>query len=412
MKILFLCNKSPWPAREGGPIAMNSLIEGLIEAGHQVKVLAVNSDKYKVDAQDIPEDYRSKTAIELEYIDLNIKPFDAFINLFTRKSYHVKRFISPAFRTRLISILSEQHFDVVQLETVFMAPYVSDIRKYSKAVVVLRAHNVEHLIWKRLSVKTRNPLRRFYLRHLSRTLEQYEISVLDQFDGIAAITRKDASFFRGLCTTPVIDIPFGLKPAAFDSGKDQPDWPGLFHIGSMNWMPNEEGIRWFLEKVWPLVQQAHPGLGVHLAGRYMPSWLVSGYRPNVHVVGEVESARAFILSKSVAVVPLLSGSGIRIKIIEAMALGRTVITTSIGAEGINYTDGKNILIADSPGNFARAISKCVDNKAFSLSVGASARLLIEESYDIRKITGRLAAFYQAVVPGVTDEKPHKVSKDL
>lgn len=95
-----------------------------------------------------------------------------------------------------------------------------------------------------------------------------------------------------------------------------------------------------------------------------------------------------------------------------MALGRTVITTSIGAEGINYTDGKNILIADSPGNFARAISKCIDDKAFSLSVGAAARLLIEESYDIRKITGRLAAFYQAVVPGVTDEKPHKVSKDL
>lgn len=154
MKVLFLCNKSPFPAREGGPIAMNSLIEGMIQAGHQVKVLAVNSYKYNVSLEEIPEEYKAKTGLELVFLDLKIKPLDAFLNLFSGSSYHVERFISPIFRKKLVAILQHHQFDVVQLETLFMVPYVGEIRKYSKAKIVLRAHNIEHLIWKRLSQQT------------------------------------------------------------------------------------------------------------------------------------------------------------------------------------------------------------------------------------------------------------------
>ena len=147
LNILFICNKSPWPPHEGGPIAMNNLIEGVVAAGHKVKVLAINTNKYNVDISDIPEDYKKQTNIELVYIDLSLKPIPAFLNLFTGKSYHVERFISDNFREKLKEVLLNQKFDIVQIETLFMSPYIDTIREFSKAPIVLRAHNIEYLIW-------------------------------------------------------------------------------------------------------------------------------------------------------------------------------------------------------------------------------------------------------------------------
>lgn len=393
MKILMLCNKSPWPAIEGGPMAMNNMAEGLIEAGHQVKILAVNSYKYHIDIKQIPEGYRRKTGIELEYLNLSINPIHAFINLFTDKSYHVERFISNTFRNKIISLLQADAYDIIQLETLFMAPYLPAIRKYSRAKVVLRAHNVEHLIWKRIARSTTNPLKKRYLKHLSSTLEKYEMDALNRFDGIASITKKDAAFFMENSHTPVIDIPYGVKPVDFETKDDLQDFPSLYHIGAMNWMPNQDGMKWFLDKVWPLINEKHPALKCFLAGRYMPEWLKTGYKPNIEVIGEVPQAHAFIHSKSIGIVPLLSGSGIRIKIIESMALGKPIITTSIGAEGINYTTKKNILIADTAEDFAEAVSRCVADKQFSLQLGRAARKLIEEEYNNSKIIERLTSFY-------------------
>jgi glycosyltransferase involved in cell wall biosynthesis len=396
MKVLFLCNKSPFPAREGGPIAMNSLIEGMIQAGHQVKVLAVNSYKYNVSLEEIPEEYKAKTGLELVFLDLKIKPLDAFLNLFSGSSYHVERFISPIFRKKLVAILQHHQFDVVQLETLFMVPYVGEIRKYSKAKIVLRAHNIEHLIWKRLSQQTGFFIKRWYLEHLTKTLKRFELKALDQVDGIAAITRKDAAFFRGLTSMPVIDVPFGLTLSQHMVQESPKALPDFFHIGAMNWIPNEEGIRWFLDEVWPEVHKKYPEIQFHLAGRYMPAWCVDGYRPQIKVWGEVENANDFVQKHDIAIVPLLSGSGIRIKIIEAMALGKAVITTEVGAEGILYQNDVNILIADTKTEFINAIEKCLDNPGFYHEVGKNAKALIETVYDNKQIVSRLLLFYEHI----------------
>ena len=204
MKILLLCNKPPYPASEGGPMAMNSIITGLLDAGHHVKILAANSAKFNVKDSDIPETYKQKTGIELIDVDLSINPFSAFFNLFTKKSYHVERFISKEFTNRLTEILEKEQFDIVQLEMLYMAPYVETIRKYSKAMIVLRAHNVEHKIWERIAKETKFFLKRWYINHLAKTLKEYELSALETVDGIAAITRKDAAFFRKYCSKPII----------------------------------------------------------------------------------------------------------------------------------------------------------------------------------------------------------------
>lgn len=399
MKILLLCNKPPYPASEGGPMAMNSIITGLLEAGHQVKILAVNSKKYKVKESDIPEDYRIKTGIELIDVDLGIHPIKAFLNLFSKKSYHVERFISPRFTERLAELLKKEHFDVVQLEMLYMAPYVSTIRAHSKAMVVLRAHNVEHKIWERIAKETKFFLKRWYINHLAKTLKEYELNALETVDGIAAITRKDAAFFRKYCSKPIVDIPYGIYPEEFTPKFEIEDKPKFYHIGSMNWMPNEEGIRWFIDEVLPKTVEKVPDFVYHLAGRNMPEWLKELKDPHIHVVGEVPDAKAFVADHDVAIVPLLSGSGLRIKIIESMALGKTVITTRVGAEGILYNEDENLIIAENKAKMVEAIRSLNENPETAVRIGQAARRLVEETYDNRKIIARLLMFYEQIKPG-------------
>ena len=378
---------------------MNSIITGLLEAGHQVKILAVNSEKFNVKESDIPDDYKKKTGIELIQVDLRVKPMKAFINLFTKKSYHVERFISKDFKERLAELLDKEQFDVVQLEMLYMAPYVETIRKHSKAMIVLRAHNVEHKIWERIAKETKFFIKRWYINHLASTLKDYELSAIETVDGIAAITRKDAAFFRKYCSKPVIDIPYGVYPEEFTPKYDIEGRPKFYHIGSMNWMPNEEGIRWFIEEVMPKTVEKVPDFVYHLAGRNMPEWLTALKNKHVNVVGEVPDAKAFVSEHDVAIVPLLSGSGIRIKIIESMAMGKTVITTRVGAEGILYDEEVNLIIAENKARMAEAIRSINENPEIAVRIGQAARKLVEELYDNRKIISRLLMFYEEIKPG-------------
>ena len=159
-------------------------------------------------------------------------------------------------------------------------------------------------------------------------------------------------------------------------------------------LPNEEGVRWFIDQVWPHVHKQFPDLKYFLAGRAMPGWMKELRVPGVEVLGEVEDARAFIASRSVMIVPLFSGSGIRIKIIEGMAAGKTVISTLLGAEGIHYSNGENILIANAPCEFFDMISLCIEDPSRRKMIGNNARMLIESEYDRDAITQRLISFYQ------------------
>ena len=380
-------------------MAINSINTGLLDAGHQVKILAVNSEKFNVKESDIPDEYKKKTGIELIDVDLSVKPTNAFLNLFTKKSYHVERFISDDFKAKLIEVLEKEQFDIVQLEMLYMAPYVEDIRAHSKAMIVLRAHNVEHKIWERIAKETRSPLKRWYINHLAKTLKEYELNALETVDGIAAITRKDAAFFRKYSSKPVIDIPFGVYPEEFTPKYEIEGKPKFYHIGSMNWMPNEEGIRWFINEVLPKTMEKVPDFVYHLAGRNMPEWLTAMNDPHVDVVGEVPDAKAFVADHDVAIVPLLSGSGIRIKIIESMAMGKTVITTRVGAEGILYDEEVNIIIAENKAKMVEAIRAINENPQIAVKIGQAARRLVEETYDNRKIIARLLMFYEQIKPG-------------
>ena len=392
MKVLQLCNKPPYPPVDGGTMAMNSITQGLLSRGCEVKVLTVETDKHPVRAERMDAGYRERVGLESVYVDLSVRPLPAMGAMLCGESYHVKRYISPTFAARLRAILEAEEFDVVHVESIFLTPYVPLIRKHSKARVMLRAHNVEHLIWKRVAQSCGNPLKRWYLKHLSLTLRAYELEHLNDYDGIVCITRNDADCFRqNGCRKPLAVIPFGVEPEEVPQVETEPD--SLFHIGAMDWLPNQESIRWLLDEVWPVVHREVPRAKLYLAGRKMPECWMKANIEGVSVVGEVPDAMYFIGSKKINVVPLLSGSGIRVKIIEAMSVGKTVITTSVGAQGIDYTDGENLLIANTPEEFAYQIKRCLDDDAFCRRVGEAAERLIADQYNGGRLADKLLEFY-------------------
>lgn len=396
MKILQLCIRVPDPPGDGGAIAMKSIAESLIEAGASIKVLALNTKKHFVDPVNISEKYKADTAIETVYLDASVKIVPAFVNLFFSKaSFHIQRFDSKNFREKLTAILTNGGFDIVQLESLYLAPYLDQIRKCSDAKIVLRAHNVEYVIWERLLGSTGNMFKRYYLSVLTRRLKAFEISMLNRYDAILPITRSDEKIIhRDGCKLPIHVTPLGLNTEKYQIEEKENGMFSVFHLGSMDWMPNIEALNWFIAGVLPELRKRDPSLRIYLAGKKMPGHIKKLASSDLIIEDTISDAIAYMSDKPVMVVPLLSGGGMRVKIIEGMAMGKTIISTRIGAEGIDCEHLKNILIADTPADFIHWIITCKNDPSLCKRIGAGARELALLRYDNKIIGKKLFDFYK------------------
>lgn len=397
MRILQICNKSPYPAKEGGPIAMNALTQSLLQLGHSVKILAVNTPKYYVDPAQADESYKQATHIEWCYVNTSFSVKEALLCLVRNRSYHVYRFYTPDMANTLQRILFEQQYDLVILETVYMAEYIPLIRQCSRAKIVLRAHNVEHKVWDRVSKNTPNIIKKSYLRILAYQLKQYELYALTLCDAVWTISRKDADFFAAHGCTRISVLPFATDVQHPSTDSPAFTMNNMFTIGSMDWAPNADGLMWFLRTAWPAIHKAYPALTLKLAGRNMPPAFAHMHLPQVEVVGEVPHAKQFMQENDVLLVPLLSGSGIRIKIIEAMSMAKVVITTSVGLEGIDAEHQKHVLIANNTTQFLQAVDYCMQQSQACECMQRNARLFIHEHHSYPVVNTLLSQLLQAAV---------------
>lgn len=378
---------------------MLTLSKGLLGAGHSVKVLCISTPKQPLELQVVPAELMEQTRMEGVFVDTSLNIVDAFTDLITADNYNISRFFSPDMDIRLIRLLTEETFDIVQLESLFMTPYIPTLRRYSKARIVLRSHNLEHVIQQRIAIGERNFLKRPYRQFLAKQLERYEMEVLDRVDGVAAISPADAEHFLGHgSSTPIVPIPFGVDLKDYPVPEEKAvATPVFFHLGSMDWQPNEEGIRWLLNSVWPRVIKKRPQARLHLAGNKMPKDLIDLDIPGVMIQGRVRDAVAYMQKRQVMLVPLFSAGGMRVKIIEGMAMGRTIISTPIGAEGINYTDGKDVLLARTATEFVERILGLIDRPESVRAIGLAAHALVRDQYAEESIARDLIAFYQRLL---------------
>jgi len=388
MRILVLTNRIPYPLNDGGNLAVNNMLEGLLLQGAELSLLSMNTTRHRVTEQQFPVLFRQLKQVVTVDVDNRIKPFAALTHLLRGKSYNIARFINAAFAAALARILQEQTFDVVLMEGLFVTPYVPLIRKHSKATICYRQHNVEFEIWERLARTTRNPAKKWYLHQLAAALKKYELKHKNAYDLIAAISPVDAAHYRHAgCTIPMVTVPFALPAAQINKDELSNITLSLYHIGAMDWQPNQEGILWFLEEVWPLVLQQVPQAQLYLAGRNMPESFTNGHWPGVTVAGEVADARAFEQNKHILIVPIHSGGGIRVKILQSMARGKAVITTSVGLQGIEAaTDGKEVLVADTAPAFATHCISLLNNINLVNEMGEQAFQLIRSHYELEQVS--------------------------
>ncbi|MFW6290554.1 MAG: glycosyltransferase family 4 protein, partial [Mariniphaga sp.] len=289
----------------------------------------------------------------------------------------------------------EQNFDIVQLEGLYVCPYIPVIRKYSNAKIVYRAHNIEHEIWERTAALS-SGFRKFYLNILAKRIKTFEKKFINEYDLLVPITERDRIILDKMGNIrPTHVSPTGIDTKQLIPHAKNLEYPSVFHIGSLDWAPNQEGLLWFVEKCWPKIHSRYPQLKFYIAGRKAPEWLVRRFNaPNIVFMGEVSDAYHFINSKAVMVVPLFSGSGMRIKIIEGMALGKPIVTTPIGTEGISTQSEKNIIIADNEQEFINGVERLINDKELFHTIGSNAIEYIQEKFDNLALACALTEFYK------------------
>jgi glycosyltransferase involved in cell wall biosynthesis len=377
---------------------MMNLALALADAGQEVYQFDLNTSKHYTKPESIPQHVRKTLHINTSDIDTRVTIAGAFQNLFSHKSYNVIRFYSESVEKDLEKILLKNTFDIVQLETLFVAPYISCIRKFSNAKIVLRAHNVEHVIWERLAVKECNFLKKKYLGLLSGRLKNYELKTLNNIDALVPITQVDeAMLIKFGFAKPCLTLPMSLKIEDYPYNAKEESEMCLFHLGSMDWLPNLEAVHWFLDNCWLKIHELFPEVKLYLAGKSFPDEIKNKNYPNVLCEGTIKDSVAYMQKKQIMIVPLHSGSGMRVKIIQGLALGKTIISTTIGAEGISIENEKNILLADSPDDFINLVKRCLENPDWCKKIGAEGRNFIEQNYSNISIANKLISFYEKLI---------------
>jgi glycosyltransferase involved in cell wall biosynthesis len=373
---------------------MLQLTRALSGAGADVTVAALNPSKFHVDAAAAAAAIAPAT---LHTADVNTSDYwSAFVR--ARRMHApliVARFHSPQFEALLRELIGAQHFDIIQLEGQFLLPYMPALRAMTGAPIVLRAQNVEFRVWEQLAERARGP-RRAALRHVARALRAWEIAQINEADALLPISDDDARDFQAIgATRPSLVVPCGIDTRAIPPTPST-DRYGLYFIGSMGYRPNQEAVRWLADEVWPRVKAREPRAELTVAGSAFPRSLRAElHSRRIDVVQDVADVRTFAAPFRAMVAPLFSGSGMRIKVLEAMALGKPVIATPVGAGGIGATSGIEILIGNDAEEFANEVVRCIGDDGLAVRIGEAARAFVLGRYDEDTLATNVLEFFKS-----------------
>jgi len=296
--------------------------------------------------------------------------------------YAVAKYRSAAYRARIEDLLAHERFDAVVCD--FLPPVVNLPERLPCPSIVF-THNVEAEIWRRHAEQATNPAARYLLTQQWKRMLRFEAAALSRFDLVLAVSEADAKTFAklypGTVTQPVHVVQTGVETNYF-MPRGEPERAHMVFTGSMDWLPNEDGMTYFCREILPWIRRAEPDATLSIIGR-SPTPLVRKLAeiPGVEVTGRVDDVRPHIARGAVYVVPLRIGGGTRLKIFEAMSMGKAVVSTSIGAEGLPVTNRRDIEIADEPSAFADAVVRLMRDTAARRAIESAARRLVVDRYD-------------------------------
>ncbi|HEC23809.1 MAG TPA: glycosyltransferase [Chloroflexi bacterium] len=399
-RILFLTPHLPYPTNRGTAIRNFGLIRGLAERGHAVALISFLEED-QPEPEETPLAALCDPLITLPAPRRTIRR--RLLDLLAGRADMARRRWSEGFTEALRGLLGRQTFDVIQIEGIEMAPYLESIQEHAlDAALIYDAHNAEYALQQRIAGQDLRLLRRWpqaaYSLIQALRLRRFEAATCRAVDHIFACSEADAEKLRRLPhRTPITVIPNAIRAEEYRSEAQEEvtlPRPLLVFTGKMDFRPNVDAVLWFAGEILPRIREAIPGVHFAIVGQ-KPHRRLDALRgrAEITVTGFVPQIQPYLRAADVYVAPLRMGSGTRLKLLEAMAMGCAVVSTRLGAEGFPLEDGRHLLLADTPEAFAGAVIRLLENEAQRRRLGEDAARLVRERYNWPAIIPLAEAIY-------------------
>ena len=391
MRILWLKTEVLHPVDKGGKIRTYNMLKEL-KREHHVTYLTLddgtasaedkkNASEYCHELVCIPHARREKFTPGFYY--------ELLLNLVSSNAYAIKKYESRAMRREIVERDRRGAFDLLVCD--FLAPAVNVPADLTTPAVLFQ-HNVEAMIWKRHYEVQSNPVKKAYLYGQWQKMRRFEREMCGRFDAVIAVSADDREQMKNeYGAKAVFDVPTGVDVEFFQPNNTVKPVPNsLVFTGSMDWLPNDDAIRYFTREILPLIKNKVPDVKLTVVGRNPAPALVdlSKEDPSLIITGRVDDVRPYMENAAAYIVPLRIGGGTRLKIFEAMAMEKAVVSTTIGAEGLPLTNGIELLLADEPETFAAAVVSVLSDQDYAAELGQRAAAVVRENFGWRQVTER------------------------
>lgn len=396
MKILIIDEEFPFPLNTGKRIRSFNLAFALSRE-HRVTYLAYGEKGSESYAHLTKSGIEPIAVGELNRPKSGLSFYGRLLtNLLSPYPFIVTNHRTDRFQSALDRLAADGEYDIVICEWSPYAIFVKDLARVPSVVV---AHNIEASIWRRYMENETNPLKKAYIALQYRKVERFERACFGWSSGATAVSREEAKTIASYGVPyEVAVIDNGVDTDYFHESTREPDPDKLVFTGSMDWRPNQDAVVYFAEEVFPRIKAERPGANIAFVGRNPPPHVTElGKRDGITVTGTVDDVRPYIEEAGVYVVPLRIGGGSRLKILEAMAMNKIVVSTSVGAEGLEVIDGEQVLIRDGAEALAEQIVECMNDLQRFTQLGLNGRRLVETRYRWEELGRRLNEYLKTIV---------------
>jgi len=402
LKILFLSNRGLLPIKDGHTRRSFNILKGLAK-DQSVHYLSLYEESEEIVQSNIKqlesicekvEFYpASSKSVSIQMISRLIR------SLFSLDPYSLWRHYSGPFSRRVSELILVNKYDIIHCD---ILPLAYTVRKMNGVIRTITNHDVSYLKCLSIGKQSRNILVKLFLYFEALKLKKLERTVFKQVDFGIVVSEHDKVILQKLCPEgKFVAIENGVDVKVFQSNNTETEPEKLIWVGGFDHYPNEQGIHYFLENIYPQIKRTIPAVKLDIVGGGVKEklWKMVQSDQSIKLLGYVDDPLPFIQRAAVFVVPILSGGGTRLKVLEAMSAGKAIVTTSTGCEGIEGINGEHFIVADTPGSFADAVIKVIHEKRLREILGHNARMLAETKYDWNIIQEKLNEFYMEAING-------------
>lgn len=376
MNILQLSPQCPYPKSDGGKIGIASILEHLSSYNDVHITFAFFTEKPVNEQQKLLLEAASHRFVEIPHSTKNT--FSRIIHsLITNKCLYLEKHQSDLALSILSEVMVEEQIQIIHVDHSAMMPLALELQAKFPCKIGYRLHNIEWLLWYRYAESIpEKEFKRRYLFNQSKLLKTAETNFLEKADILFPISSVDLQRANELSENTAVVVAAGVMIDYWKASKKIEKTPTIVLATTYDWIPNRDGLQWFLKEVFPLILDKIPSIQLQLIGRNAEKFVTS--TQNISVLGYIDDVREYIQSASVSICPLFVGSGIRIKILESLAAGTVVVSTSVGAEGIDATEQDGLFVTDDAIQFARYCIELVENTQKSHTLGKKAQNYTEQ----------------------------------